>query len=300
MSGSEQRRLSFMASSSDNYEQILLEPYAYLCKTPGKDVRKLMTHAFNLWLQIPEDKLLLVQDVITKLHNSSLLIDDIEDSSTLRRGVPVAHLVFGIPTTINCANYVYFQAMETAAQLGGHDVMKILIDELLELHRGQGKDIYWRDENICPSIGEYIAMVKQKTGGLFRMGVKLMQLFSANKSDLMPLLDNLGLYFQIRDDYVNLVDSEYMKGKTFCEDISEGKFSFPIIHSILSDTSNRQVLSILRQRTHDEHIKQFVVDYMITVGSLDYTQEYLEQLANELCSQIASFGGNADLETLIA
>lgn len=51
--------------------------------------------------------------------------------------------------------------------------------------------------------------------------------------DFGPLLDQLGLLFQIRDDYANLLSSEYESNKSFCEDLTEGKFSFPIIHSIL-------------------------------------------------------------------
>lgn len=47
-----------------------------------------------------------------QLHNASLLVDDIEDGSKLRRGLPVAHDVFGVPTTLNTANYVYFLALE--------------------------------------------------------------------------------------------------------------------------------------------------------------------------------------------
>ena len=89
-----------------------------------------------------------------------------------------------------------------------------------------GMDIYWRDAFICPTEDEYRKMVKQKTGGLFGLGVRLMQLFSEKEpaADLKPLLDNLGLYFQIRDDYANLCSKEYSDAKTFCEDLTEGKF----------------------------------------------------------------------------
>jgi geranylgeranyl pyrophosphate synthase len=51
---------------------------------------------------------------------------------------------------------------------------------------------------------EYNDMVKDKTGGLFRMCFKLMQAFSASTTDYTVVIDLLSLYFQIRDDYVNL------------------------------------------------------------------------------------------------
>lgn len=56
------------------------------------------------------------------------------------------------------------------------------------------------------------------------------------------LLTFAGLYFQIRDDYCNLSLKEYSENKSFCEDLTEGKFSFPIIHAIQSQDTDKQVL----------------------------------------------------------
>jgi geranylgeranyl diphosphate synthase type 3 len=61
------------------------------------------------------------------LHNASLLIDDIQDNSKLRRGVPVAHHIYGVPLTINTANYIYFLAMQKALTLQHPDVTKIFV-----------------------------------------------------------------------------------------------------------------------------------------------------------------------------
>lgn len=51
---------------------------------------------------------------------------------------------------------------------------------------------------------QYRAMVLDKTGGLFRLAVGLMQAFSTNQTDYSSLLRTLGLYFQIRDDFINI------------------------------------------------------------------------------------------------
>lgn len=103
-------------------------------------------------------------------------IDDIQDSSKLRRGVPVAHSIFGIAQTINCANYAYFLAQQELPKLGDPRAFEILTEELLNLHRGQGMDLYWRDSLVCPTEEEYLTMVLNKTGGLFRVAVRLMQI----------------------------------------------------------------------------------------------------------------------------
>ena len=68
--------------------------------------------AFNVWLRVPEKQLQQISEITQMLHNASLLLDDIEDGSERRRGVPAAHKVFGEALTINSANYVYFVALE--------------------------------------------------------------------------------------------------------------------------------------------------------------------------------------------
>ena len=91
----------------------LLEPFHYINSVPGKDVRGTLIDCFQFWFRVPDNSVLSsIKDIVGDLHNASLLIDDIEDNSKLRRGIPVAHSIFGVPSTINCANYVYFLALE--------------------------------------------------------------------------------------------------------------------------------------------------------------------------------------------
>ncbi|KAG9274825.1 geranylgeranyl pyrophosphate synthase [Astyanax mexicanus] len=280
-------------------ERILLEPYNYLLQLPGKQVRTKLSQAFNHWLNVPEDKLQIIIEVTEMLHNASLLIDDIEDSSKLRRGFPVAHSIYGVPSVINSANYVYFLGLEKVLMLDNPEAVHVFTRQLLELHRGQGMDIHWRDTYTCPSEAEYRAMVLQKTGGLFGLAVGLMQLFSEWKRDLKPLLDTLGLFFQIRDDYANLSSREYSANKSFCEDLTEGKFSFPTIHAIWSRPESTQVQNILRQRTENMDIKRYCVDYLEKVGSFAYTRKTLRELEAEAYRLIKELGGNPELEGLI-
>lgn len=139
-------------------------------------------------------------------------------------------------------------------------------------------EIYWRDNFLCPEESEYKLMTIRKTGGLFMLAIRLMLLFSDNKKDFTRLTALLGeraffmrnkflldikvshfnvncfsalsgLYFQIRDDYCNLSLKEYSENKSFCEDLTEGKFSFPIIHAIQTQKDDKQ--EVLR-KLHDE------------------------------------------------
>ncbi|POW16209.1 hypothetical protein PSHT_06825 [Puccinia striiformis] len=336
--GIEERYSSFLERMKENrsdwpehQERILLEPFTYLTSTPGKEIRSMMIDAFNHWLSVPNEQLNIVKRIVGLLHTASLLMDDVEDGSELRRGIPVAHKIYGIPQTINSANYVYFLAYQELSMLhppqdrSASDLWKVINDELLELHRGQGMDLYWRDSLTCPTEEEYIQMVKKskvahldrskytpleldtylacstETGGLFRIAIKLMMAMSPLREipDYIPLVDLIGIIFQIRDDLLNL-SSVYTVNKGFCEDLTEGKFSFPIVHAIRADPSNHQLLNVLRQRPTDDGIKSYAVSYMKEkTKSLTYTRMVLTVLEGQADKEVARLGNNPTLTSIL-
>lgn len=263
---------------SAEQETIIRAPFDYVASHPGKDFRSQLIAAFNAWLEVPAASLEIITRVVGMLHESSLLVDDVQDSSELRRGFPVAHHIFGVAQTINAANYIYFVALAELQKLDNAAVISIFSDELINLHRGQGMDLFWRDTLTCPSEDDYLQMVANKTGGLFRLGIKLMQAQSPRPIDCVPLVSLIGLIFQIRDDYLNLSSQDYCHNKGICEDLTEGKFSFPIIHSIRSDPDNLQLINILRQKTSDVQVKRYAIAYMDRTGSFKYTRRVLESL----------------------
>ncbi|KAM5440005.1 geranylgeranyl pyrophosphate synthetase [Microsporum canis] len=275
------RERSAEAMWTETKENIVLGPYNYMVHQPGKDIRGQMIAAYNRWLQVPEESLAIVTKVVVMLHTASLLVDDVEDSSHLRRGAPVAHNIFGVPQTINSANYVYFLALEEIQKLNNPEAINIFIKELMNLHRGQGMDLYWRDTLTCPTEEDYLEMVGNKTGGLFRLAIKLMQTESNVPIDCVPLVDLMGLMFQVCDDYLNLSNPTYSKNKGLCEDLTEGKFSFPVIHSIRAQPENRQLINILKQKTNDNEVKQYAVRYMKSTGSFEYTRKVAIELRDK-------------------
>ena len=105
--------------------KILLEPCQYIAQLPIQQLPSKFIKAFNLWMNIPEEKLSIIEDLMEMLHSASLLIDDIEDNSKLRSGIPVAHHIYGTPITINAANYTYFLAMQKALTLEHPQVAEI-------------------------------------------------------------------------------------------------------------------------------------------------------------------------------
>ncbi|MCJ1270357.1 geranylgeranyl pyrophosphate synthetase [Lobaria immixta] len=271
---------------SHEKEKIVLGPYEYMFHHPGKDIRAQLIAAFDEWLKVPEESLAIITRVVGMLHTASLLVDDVEDNSLLRRGIPVAHSIFGRAQTINSANYVYFGALQELLSLGNPRTIKIYTDELCNLHRGQGMDLFWRDTLTCPSEDDYLEMVGNKTGGLFRLAVKLMQAESSSDAECVPLVNLIGLLFQIRDDFMNLSSTEYTENKGLCEDLTEGKFSFPIIHSIRSNPQNLQLINILKQKTTDDVVKRYAVSYMESTGSFQYCIKTMRDLREKAIAMI--------------
>jgi len=284
--GDEEFVLTSGTTWSTDKETILMGPYEYMHGLPGKDFRAQLVAAFNVWLNVPEESLRIITEVVGMLHTSSLLVDDVEDNSVLRRGVPVAHSIFGTAQTINSANYVYFLALQEVFKLNNPKAIAIYTDELLNLHRGQGMDLFWRDTLTCPSEDDYLEMVGNKTGGLFRLAIKLMQAESTTNVDCTPLVNTVGMLYQILDDYRNLSDDTYTANKGMCEDLTEGKFSFPVIHSIHTAPENRILINILKQKTRDEDVKRYAVAYMEKTGSFSYTRKVLRGLTKRALTQI--------------
>lgn len=97
----------------------------------------------------------------------------------------------------------------------------------------------------------------------------------------MPLVNAVGLLFQILDDYKNLSSTVYTQNKGLAEDLTEGKFSFPIIHCIRSDPTNHIMINILKQKPEDHQVKQYAISYMESTGSFAYTRGRLRELTTK-------------------
>ncbi|XP_045494508.1 geranylgeranyl pyrophosphate synthase-like [Colias croceus] len=297
-------------------EKELLLPYTHLMKIRSKQLRRKIPMSFNHWFKLPAEKALFIVDTVDMLHNGTLLVDDIQDNTLLRRSIPAAHLVYGIPLTINASLHVMTLMLDKLLTLNHPRLTKVYCEDFLEIVRGQGIEVYWRDNFQIPTEEQYENMIKQKTGHMFRLAVRVMQLFSDFKHDLSELPLLVGLFFQLRDDYCNLLEEEAVEewpaestdnGKkapsipnpdNFCEDLTEGKFTLPIIHAA-STGDGQGVLNILRQRTRDVSLKKFCVSELERLGSLEYTRERLEQVEKSLRAEIARLGGNPMLTSAL-
>ncbi|RAK86425.1 terpenoid synthase [Aspergillus costaricaensis CBS 115574] len=270
---------SLQAMTDNPYYKVLHQPIDYLRSVPSKNIRGTIIQALNLWLNAPESAATQVEDLIGHLHESSLLLDDIQDSSELRRGRPTAYRVFGVPQTINAATHALTLAFE-----------KFLaeVDELRNLHVGQAMDLYWTRSGYRPSIAEYLEMNRLKTGALFCLASNLLSIqgsFSAGaikQTDLNDLMIVLGQYFQARDDYINLASTKYQEQKGFAQDLDEGKLSLPLIHLLTQSPNAALIENTQQERARNNKLpadlKQLILDEMRDQKILQLTEKTLKGL----------------------
>ena len=101
--------------------------------------------------QCPREEVLELAAFCEILHNGSLIIDDIEDDSSIRRNKECVHKLFGNDVSINAGNFMYFTPMLAVFNSSKYSselknkLFKIYLEEIVQLHIGQGWDIVWHN-----------------------------------------------------------------------------------------------------------------------------------------------------------
>ena len=118
--------------------------------------------------------------------------------------------------------------------------------------------------------------------------------------DFIPLTALISTLFQIRDDYSNLLSPSYTAHKGLAEDLTEGKFSFPIIHAIRTGSTlhSQELQHILRQHTENVEVKRYAVQLMESIGSFEYCREVLGRLGREARRVCEGLGMQGDDEVV--
>ncbi|KXG54038.1 Terpenoid synthase [Penicillium griseofulvum] len=303
--------VSHFTCTSDLDDSALLAPAHYVESLSSKNVLSKLVEAFNVWMQVPPKPLAAIKHVLDDLHNSSLILDDIQDNSPLRRGRTATHLIFGPAQSINSATYMFVKAAQTVDALGTPQMMTAFLQGLETLFIGQSWDISWRQSFHCPTESEYLSAADKKTGALLTMMVELMQCNAKTlpfSYRLSPLARLFGRWYQVRDDYMNLQGADYSKQKGFCEDLDEGKLSYPILKCCQkSETNKGIILGIFRQMrmTNTKMMREsklHILDLMSSARALEDTFDYLQQLQQEIerdIREIEVLAGESNPELLL-
>lgn len=221
-------------------------------------------------------------------------IDDIEDASEYRRGQVCAYKKFGIPLTLNSANLAYFEALKLLQACADHsaDLTAIFTEEMINLHVGQGSEIYFRDQGsvASPKIEEYYKICSLKTGGLFRLFTRLLLKCSKKTIDvetekwIIGLAEDLGKFYQVRDDYLNIFKGD-------ASDLIEGKFTLPTIFAEIKNIKNQKsedILDTLRAVEADKFCLRTLSEFAEEMENLIFEIEQKTERQNNLKDVINS------------
>jgi geranylgeranyl diphosphate synthase type 3 len=275
-------------------EDILLEPVNYYKRQKSKNIRKVLGDLFGKLLGVSNTNIELVNDITNDVHNASLVIDDIEDNGTLRRNEPCAHLKYGIPHSINAGYYSAFKSLTQITQNFSHKTVNKIIEYVQYTHEGQGMDIYYTQNKVIPTLEEYEKMMVYKTGYAFLMNFELLidkstnVLFRRNYEQVKHILILFSLFFQIRDDYINLTDLNYWKEKGFCQDFDEEKISYLITYfhyeNIKNNKPNPKIIEMMKDKSKECKIK--ILQIFHNSGLFDTIYNKLLQLKQAILSEM--------------
>jgi geranylgeranyl diphosphate synthase type 3 len=246
-------------------DEILLEPVNYYKNLKGKNIRKIISDLFAKLLGVNSQNIELINNVINNFHNASLVIDDIEDNSLLRRNETCGHIKYGIPLSINAGYFSIFKSLSQISENFSNQTTNKIINYLTYVHEGQGMDIYYTQKKVIPSIEEYEKMMIYKTGYVFIINMELLIdkstnfIFKKNHSKLNHVLILFSLFYQIRDDYINLTDVSYWKEKGFCQDFDEEKISYLITYfyneNVNNNKPNPDIIEMMKDKSKEGKVK---------------------------------------------
>ena len=220
---------------------------------------------------LPEQTVYSLTQLVEFVHTASLIHDDIEDSADLRRGKPAAHITYGLDTALNSASWLYFEAPVCLETLELTDTQKLTFyklytNELRRLHLGQAMDIYWhREKSVFPTMDEYRAMVRSKTGTLASLAAQVGFIAGGatveQAAEYGKIAAEIGVGFQIIDDVINLTKGN--PGKKRGDDIVEGKKSLPVLIHVQEHPEDTEKICSLMNQAANEGIDSPAVEECI-------------------------------------
>lgn len=180
------------------------------------------------------------------IHNFSLVHDDIQDNSPLRRGRPAVWTKWGAPQAINTGDALFayaFQAIQRTCDTLPPDTCvrayALLGNTCIALTRGQERDMDFETRSQV-TVDEYLSMIEGKTASLIATATGLGALAAgaspAQQDSFQAFGYHLGMAFQLRDDILGIWGDASKTGKSAATDIETRKKTYPVLHALARDT----------------------------------------------------------------
>ena len=255
----------------------LYEPIKYVLSMGGKRIRPtLMLLAYNMFRDNPE-RILMQAVALETYHNYTLLHDDLMDHADLRRGHETVHKRWNDNQAILSGDSMLVLAYERMAQCPADklgEVLSLFTQTALEIGEGQQYDIDFETRNDV-SEDEYIEMIRLKTSVLLACALKIgAVLAGASKADadnLYKFGEQIGLAFQLQDDYLDVYGDPKIFGKAVGGDIVSNKKTYMLINAFnRADSSQRAELQrLINTESFDRDKKVAAVTALYNEMSID-------------------------------
>lgn len=260
----------------------LYNPVRYVLEQGGKRIRPiLMMLAYELYKDHPEDIILPAVGLET-YHNYTLLHDDLMDNADMRRGNPTVHKKWDANTAILSGDSMLVLAYRCMQQVSDNKLRPVLetfTETALQVGEGQQYDMDFEKRNDV-SEEEYIEMIRLKTSVLLACALKMGALLAdAPKEDTVNLYkfgEQMGLAFQLQDDYLDVYGDPKVFGKAVGGDITSNKKTYMLINAF-NRANAHQREELIRWTTAKEFDKQ---EKILAVTQL-YNEMNIGRLAQE-------------------
>jgi len=224
---------------------------------------------------------------IELIHNFSLIHDDIEDQSSLRRGRETLWKVFGMAQALNTGDAMFSLAQINMLKLGnkvnksvGFDAVQLLNYTCLTLTGGQNLDIAFEAQGTV-SEDEYFVMIGGKTAALLsascELGAIIAQSSNFNRLALHSFGEALGLAFQAWDDWLGIWGDEQLTGKSTSSDLISRKKTLPILYAIQKSKSFEE--KYLNETIDEANFNEFT-QIIEDTGAKEYTEKIAKYYSN--------------------
>jgi geranylgeranyl diphosphate synthase type I len=237
------------------------------------------------------------------VHNGTLIVDDLEDSSELRRGKPCTYKIYGVDIAVNAGNAMYYlpllPLMEKKAILPAEtlrDIYEVYVQEMVNLSLGQAMDITWhRGIANADALNEedYLQMCAYKTGTLARMAAKISAVLAGANKELVEKLgffaESIGVAFQMQDDVLDLTGKEFAEKKGGVgQDITEGKRTLMVIHTLKNASSGerKRLIQILNLHTSNQALRDEAIALMQKYSAIEHVKSTAARIVEESWKEV--------------
>ncbi len=166
------------------------------------------------------------------IHTATLLHDDVVDDSDLRRGLASANAVWGNKSSVLVGDFLFSRSFELMVEDGSLKVLAILSKASSTIAEGEVMQLITTNDTDTDE-NAYLEVIKAKTAHLFaaacRIGAVVADRPEAEESALTEYGMNLGIAFQLVDDFLDYTAKQATLGKTVGDDFREGKITLPIV-----------------------------------------------------------------------